>query len=103
MIGMKALFAMLAAAVGGTNIAPAQPGYMAKRRPTGSALRNPNDPQQAAAIQFAAGKRDRKAEKLNHDLAASVNNNFAHGCGTRGLHLTAVPHLARLNPFHVAH
>ncbi len=61
------------------------------------------DPAQDAVVLFAAGKRDRKAEKLNRDMAASVNNNFAHGCGTRGLHLTAVPHIASLNPFHVAH
>lgn len=103
MIGMKALFAMLAAALGGPTISPARPGYMAKRRPTGAALRNPNDPNQAAAILFAAGKRDRKAEKLQLNANRSFMGNCAHYDAFLTLDdMSGFIKPLGLNPFYVA-
>lgn len=64
---------------------------------------NPADPAQARRIEAAAAKRERRAEKLKRDLAAAVNNNWAHGIGKRHVHLSPVPDCSgRLNPFHVA-
>jgi len=95
MIGMKALFAMLAAALGGPTISPARPGYMAKRRPTGAALRQPLERFQSDRLVAAGVKRERKADKLHRDAARSAHGNDAHFVNG------AIP--ARLNPFHVAH
>ena len=39
--------------------------HMQPRRPTGAALRNPSHPAQAARIEAAARKRERKADALH--------------------------------------
>lgn len=98
MISLKYLYAMIAGAFGG------QPDLNLRgRRPTGSQLRNPADPVQAARIEAAAVKRGRRAEKLQRDAAAAVNNNWAHGIGKRHVHLSPVPDCSgRLNPFYIA-
>lgn len=58
---------------------------------------------QKQLIVSAHAKRQRRAEKLQRDMAASTNGNWAHGIGKRGVHLSPVPQLsARLNPFYVA-
>lgn len=65
---------------------------------------NPADPVQAARIEAAAAKRNRKELKFICDMVASTNGNWAHGHGTPSWHLTPVPHYSgRLNPFCVAH
>lgn len=73
MIGLKYLYAMLAGAFSG------QPALnLRSRRPTGSDLRDPADPVQAARIEAAAVKRARRAE-LRHVLASrSTLYNRAH-------------------------
>lgn len=56
---------------------------------------NPADPVQAARIEAAAAKRERKARILGENADRAFMNNPAH---TDGLRLPA-----RFNPFHVAH
>lgn len=46
-----------------------------KRRPTGAALRNPADPTQAARIEAAAAKRERRAVSRIAAACRSVMNN----------------------------
>lgn len=41
--------------------------------------RNPTDPVQAARIEAAVAKRERRAEKLTRNTTLSVINNMAHG------------------------
>lgn len=60
---IKTLIAMALNAFGPSSALP-----RTKRRPTGAALRNPADPHQAARIEAAAAKRERKADVL-HDWA----------------------------------
>lgn len=62
-----------------------------RRRPTGAKLRNPADPVQAARIQAAVAKRERKAQKLR--MTASALPNRAH--------LLSYNRNA-LNPFYIA-
>ena len=74
----------------------------APRRPTGQALRNPNDPHQAARIQAAADKRARKAAKLTSNTLASHRGNRAHsifGSVSPNGNGEIVP--CRLHPFYV--
>lgn len=86
MIGLKYLYAMLAGAFSG------QPALNLRgRRPTGSQLRNPADPVQAARIEAAAAKRARRAEKLKEWAVNSWDYNPAHHSESR-----------TLNPFYVA-
>lgn len=60
-------------------------------RPTGAALRNPADPIQAARIEAAEVKRDRRALKLERDTEqAALRNNCINA------------RLSNLNPFYVA-
>lgn len=86
MIGLKYLYAMLAGAFSG------QPALNLRgRRPTGSQLRNTADPIQAARIEAAAAKRERRAEKLGRDaVRAWQSNGTIGGCGYE-----------RFNPLHV--
>lgn len=55
---------------------------------------NPADPVQAARIEAAAAKRERKSRALGENADRAFMNNSAH---TDGLRLPA-----RFNPFHVA-
>lgn len=88
MIGLKYLYAMLAGAFGG------QPALNLRgRRPTGSQLRNPADPVQAARIEAAAAKRERRARKYADNMSRSEFYNEAHG---------GMPFAHTLNPFYVA-
>lgn len=87
MIGLKYLYAMLAGAFSG------QPALNLRgRRPTGSDLRNPADPVQAARIEAAAAKRARRAKKLTAHHNHACHENLAHGRGV----------IVNLNPFYVA-
>jgi len=62
-----------------------------------------SDPVQAERFAAAELKRQRKAEKLQRDAATATNNNWAHGVGKRGVHLSPAPEFSgRLNPFYVA-
>jgi len=64
---------------------------------------NISEPVQVQRFRDAQVKRLRKAAKLSRDTAAATNNNWAHGIGKRGLHLTPVPEFSgRLNPFYIA-
>lgn len=65
-----------------------------KRRPTGTSLRNPADPVQAARIEAAAAKRGRKAAHRAYCAAQSIRFNKAH----QGL----ADGIRRANPFYVA-
>lgn len=98
MIGLKYLYAMLAGAFSG------QPALNLRgRRPTGSQLRNPADPVQAARIEAAAAKRERRAQKLYWIAKGWVRNNKTHKDGNvqlLGNILSDTP--ARLNPIYVA-
>lgn len=62
-------------------------------RPTGAQLRNPADPVQAARIQAAVAKRERKAEKLSRHTYESSSENMAHDTYRR---------CHALNPFYIA-
>lgn len=101
MIGMTTLFAMLAGVLGG-NARPTRD--YAKRRPVGFQLRNPADPVQAARIEAAQVKRQRKAEKRVQSANNHWNRNYCHHDGFRKLvggPLQAIAP-ASLNPFYVA-
>ncbi len=63
------------------------------RRPTGAQLRNSTDPVQAARIQAAVAKRERKAEKLSRHTYESSSENMAHDTHRR---------CHALNPFYIA-
>lgn len=76
MIGMTTLFAMLAAAIGPVVGKTGTAERKAKRRPVGFQLRNPVDPVQAARIEAAEAKRQRKAEKLYRDARYSGGQNY---------------------------
>lgn len=90
MIGLKYLYAMLAGAFSG------QPALNLRgRRPTGSQLRNPADPVQAARIEAAAAKRARRADSCHEWACRSRHYNAAHH---HGAFLTQ-----RLDPLFVIH
>lgn len=52
--------------------------HVQPRRPTGAALRNPSHPAQAARIEAAAAKRERRAVKAESDYFTSLGGNTAH-------------------------
>lgn len=89
MIGLDYMHAMLAGALGG-----AAPLTLTNstRRPTGSDLRNPSDPVQAARIAAAVAKRERRATKYADSMSRAAFNNRAHG-GIQFAHT--------LNPFYI--
>lgn len=90
MFGIKTLFAMLSAATCGMAFGSAKT-VRANRRPTGVQLRDPQNPHQAARLQAAKDKRQRKAEKRERDaMRSSYNNGCLNG------------RLTNLNPFYVA-
>lgn len=94
--GMKALFGMLASLIPNDMRMPSMLGKnagLAKRRPTGAALRNPEDPAQAQRIQAAARKRDRKAFQYYKHCIAHSRANTAHQRCAAGV---------ALNPFYIA-
>lgn len=78
MMNWKMLFAMLAgSAAWGSPIAAPSVNY-GRHRPTGSQLRNPADPVQAARIEAAAAKREARAEKRTAWATNSFMWNVAH-------------------------
>lgn len=99
MIGLKYLYAMLAGAFSG------QPALNLRGRlPTGSDLRNPADPVQAARIEAAAAKRVRRACKL-HNIHARAGCNRAHLINfefSDAGRLIGYEIPARLNPTYIA-
>jgi len=56
---------------------------------------NPADPVQAARIEAAAAKRERKAARVTYCASQSIRFNKAH--------LGLADGIRRANPFHVAH
>jgi hypothetical protein len=96
MYGMKTLFALLASLIPNDMRMPTFAGNktgLAKRRPTGAALRNPENLAQAERIRLAAGKRDRKAFRYYKHCISHSRANTAH------LHCAAG---RALNPFYIA-
>lgn len=92
MIGFPYLYAMLAEAFGGAASTPAYDDY----RPTGSALRNPANPVQAARIAAAMAKRERRADLRLALASRATLYNRAH-------HTNVWKHVRpSLNPFYVA-
>jgi hypothetical protein len=71
-------------------------------RPTGTDLRNPADPIQAARIEAAAAKRTRRAEKLTVNMKRTVANSAHFGFlyEAHDERVYGIPD--RLNPFHIA-
>ncbi len=71
------------------------------RRPTGAGLRNPADPVQAARIQAAVAKRERKAQKRQAHTNNSWSRNVAHH---KAFYAIEKGHIAPLNrnPFYIA-
>lgn len=117
-LGLAALMGqLLASAIGKeTGIEPAQyrhqygvkrqvrQAYHAGPRPTDARWwHDLKQPIQCRKLQAAKDKREERAAKLSRDAATATNNNWAHGIGKRGLHLTPVPEFSgRLNPFYIA-
>lgn len=99
MMNWKTMFAMLAGAVTwGSPISAKRGG----RRPTGAALRNLEDPVQAARFDAAEAKRERRAETLTANMKRTVANSAHFGFlyEAHDERVYGIPD--RLNPFHVA-
>jgi hypothetical protein len=75
MFGMKTLFAMLSAVTRDMAFGAAKT-VRANRRPTGAELRDPQNPFQAARLQAAKDKRQRKADKRYRDARYSGGQNY---------------------------
>lgn len=76
----------------GFGTAPTLTNYNRSRRPTGAQLRNLEDPVQAARIQAAVAKRERKAKKRDLTTQWLGENQAHHDCANA----------QSLNPFYIA-